>query len=487
MGSVPDEPRPPTPAVALPTREDPLAAASSEWLGGPAGERVAPGRSWWTPLRVSLAAACVVLALGVLADAPCRAIGWADRSDATLWTAQCYSDVPLLYRERGLSGGGLVYLDSALEYPVLTGVLAQVSAWAARAAQWVVDPDPGRGDPEVLALAEGVRLYEVTALLMGVAALVVVAATARTVRRRPWDGLLVAAAPVLLLTSTINWDLLPAALTAVAVLAWTRERPALTGVLLGLGAAAKLYPVLLLLPLLLVCLRAGPRRVALTRWTVTAASAAAAWAAVNLPVALLAPESWQLFWTFNADRGAEFGSPWFALEIVGRGVPADSLDLVAAGTVAAGLLLVVALAMLAQRPPRLAQLAFLTVAVFVLANKVWSPQYALWLLPLAVLARPRWRDLLIWQAAEVAHFVVVWLFIAGRVGATERLVTDAGYASVIALRAAGLLWLVAVVVRDVLRPEHDPVRPYEDVVPEPHPVREGAEVPAAVGGAGAQA
>jgi hypothetical protein len=57
---------------------------------------------------------------------------------------------------------------------------------------------------------------------------------------------------------------------------------------------------------------------------------------------------------------------------------------------------------------------------------------------------------------------------------------------VVALRAAGLLWLVAVVVRDVLRPEHDPVRPYEDVAPEPHPVREGAGVPAA-GGAGAHA
>jgi uncharacterized membrane protein len=473
--------------VALPTRDDPLAAASSEWLGGPAGARVATGRSWWTPVRVALGVACVVLTLGVLADAPCRATGWADRSDPTLWTAQCYSDVPLLYRERGLAGSDLVYRDTALEYPVLTGAVVQVSAWVARAAQWVVDPDPGDGDAQTLAIAESVRFYEVSALLMGVAALVMVVATGRTVRRRPWDGLLVAAAPVLLLTSTINWDLLPAALTAVAVLAWTRERAALVGVLLGLGAAAKLYPVLLLLPLLLVCLRARPRGPSLTRWTVTVATTAATWAAVNLPVALLAPDGWRLFWTFNADRDAEFGSPWFALDLVGGGVPADRLDLVAASAIVAGLLLVGGLALLAPHPPRLAQLAFLTVAVFVLANKVWSPQYALWLLPLAVLARPRWRDLLVWQVAEAAHFVVVWLFIAGLVGATERLVTDAGYATVVALRAAGLLWLVAVVVRDVLRPQHDPVRTYEDVAPAPYPVPEGIGEPAAVGGAGARA
>ena len=462
MGRVPAEPRPPTP-VALPTREDPVAAASSEWLGGPAGSRVAPGGGWWTPVRVALAVACLVLALGVIADAPCRSTQWADRGDAELWTGQCYSDVPFLYRERGLSGDAVAYRDTLLEYPVLTGAVAQVSAWAVRALGWVADggADAGPADRQAADLAGGVRFYDLTALLMAAAALVAVVATSRTVRRRPWDGLLVAAAPVLLLTSTINWDLLPVALTAVALLAWSRDRPVLAGAMLGLGAAAKLYPALLLLPVLLVCWQERPRGPALRRGAAAAVAAVVSWAVVNLPVAALAPEGWRFFWTFNADRAAEFGSPWFALDLVGRGVPADRLDIAAAGVTAVGLGLVAVLALAAPRPPRLAQLALLTLAIFVLANKVWSPQYALWLLPLAVLARPRWRDLLVWQAAEAVHFVVVWLFIAGRLGATERLVTDNGYATVVALRAAGLLWLVAVVVRDVLRPEHDPVRAYE--------------------------
>ena len=64
-------------------------------------------------------------------------------------------------------------------------------------------------------------------------------------------------------------------------------------------------------------------------------------------------------------------------------------------------------------PPRLAALAFLTVGRFVLTNKVYSPQYVLWVLPLAVLARPRWRDLLIWQAAEAAYFVAIWWYLVG--------------------------------------------------------------------------
>jgi uncharacterized membrane protein len=110
----------------------------------------------------------------------------------------------------------------------------------------------------------------------------------------------------------------------------------------------------------------------------------------------------------------------------------------------------------APRTPRFAQLGFLVVAGFLLVNKVYSPQYVLWLLPLAVLARPRWRDLLIWQAGELAYLFAVWLYLGGwlngAVGGTAQL-----YDIAIWVRVAAQLYLVAVVVRDVLRPEHDPV------------------------------
>ena len=59
----------------------------------------------------------------------------------------------------------------------------------------------------------------------------------------------------------------------------------------------------------------------------------------------------------------------------------------------------------APEPPRLASLAFLLVAAFLLLNKVWSPQYSLWLVPLAVLALPRWRLLLAWKTLDA----LVWV------------------------------------------------------------------------------
>ncbi len=65
---------------------------------------------------------------------------------------------------------------------------------------------------------------------------------------------------------------------------------------------------------------------------------------------------------------------------------------------------VAVLAFLAPRPPRLASLCFLVLAAFLLVNKVWSPQYTLWLVPLAVLALPRWRLLLAWMTLDA----LVW-------------------------------------------------------------------------------
>jgi uncharacterized membrane protein len=436
------QPAPTTTAagVVAPTRDDPTLLAASEVLGGPAGRRIAPARRWWNPLRVVLALAALTMALGVVERAPCQAHAWS-RSDGRQYAHACYSDIPQLYRERGFAQGDRPYLDSGsyqpLEYPVLTGFFMQVAAVITR-------PLAGAGID-----ARAVRFYDVNAVLLGLAGLVLVGATLQLAGRRPWDAALVAASPVLALDGTINWDLFAAALAAVGMVAWARRRPGWAGVWLGLAVSAKLYPLVLLVPL--GCLALRTRQVAAFGRTV--GYAAAAWAAVNLPIALLAPTAWKEFYTFNDHRGADFGSIWFALGKAGH--PVGDLNLVTGALTVAGLAAVGVLALGAPTRPRLASLAFLAVAVFVMASKVWSPQYDLWLLPLAALARPRWRDLVIWQAGAVVYFVGVWLYL---LNGYDRGLSQGGYDVLLLLRLACLLWLFAVVVRDVLDPTCDPVR-----------------------------
>ena len=105
--------------------------------------------------------------------------------------------------------------------------------------------------------------------------------------------------------------------------------------------------------------------------------------------------------------------------------------------------------------PRVAQLAFLLVAGFLLLNKVWSPQYSLWLLPLAVLARPRWRSLLLWQATEALVWVSRCCTTSART--TAAIEVEWFFLGVL-LRDVAVLVLMALVVRDVLRPDGDVVR-----------------------------
>jgi uncharacterized membrane protein len=94
---------------------------------------------------------------------------------------------------------------------------------------------------------------------------------------------------------------------------------------------------------------------------------------------------------------------------------------------------------------------------FLVVNKVYSPQYVLWLLPLAVLARPRWRDLLVWQVGELFYFAAVWWYLGGWLvdGRGSDVPT---YELAIVVRVLAELYLAAMIVRDLWRPEHDPVR-----------------------------
>ena len=111
----------------------------------------------------------------------------------------------------------------------------------------------------------------------------------------------------------------------------------------------------------------------------------------------------------------------------------------------------------APRRPRLAQVAFLLVAGFCALGVSFPPQAALWLLPLAALAVPRWRDQVLWWVAEAAYFGAVWLYIAGQ-STTDRALPPELYAMFLLLRLAGIAWLVVCVVREARDASTDAVR-----------------------------
>ena len=111
----------------------------------------------------------------------------------------------------------------------------------------------------------------------------------------------------------------------------------------------------------------------------------------------------------------------------------------------------------ARRRPRLPQVLFLGIVGFLLANKVDSPQYVLWLLPLAALANPRWRPFLAWQAAEVLVLGTRFYFFIGNDKPGEG-IGQSWFFGAVLLRDLLLLVFSGYIVRDILRPDRDPVR-----------------------------
>ncbi|RSM51423.1 hypothetical protein DMB66_41900, partial [Actinoplanes sp. ATCC 53533] len=237
---------------------------------------------------------------------------------------------------------------------------------------------------------------------------------------------------------------------------------------LGVGGAAKLWPLFILGPLFVLALRAKR----LPQFWAATVTAVVAWIAVNLPVAVLYRDSWFRFFDLNKERPIDWGTSWY----IGRfldskwntGAVGDQgpfqwlsdhvpvLNNVSYALTVLACLGIAALALLAPRRPRVAQLAFLVVAAFLIFSKVWSQQYVLWLLPLIVLARPRWGAIVAWSVAEIGYFTAFYAELLGAGG--KPVIPEGTFVLASSLRLITVAVLCGLVIREIWRPELDAVR-----------------------------
>ena len=477
----------------LPSRNDTVVAALSQVIGGPVGRHALVGRTRvFTPLRVMFMIALVFLALGWTTKAPCLqtvGTGSPDQRVAN-WENQrayyelCYSDTVPLYGAELLSQGKFPYksswleLDSAgqprtqydgrtavryMEYPVLTGVYQYVAMSLAKTYTAVAKKT---GIALLAGVAEVVMFYNIAAFGLALAWLATVWATAMLAGRRVWDAALVAASPILIFQAFTNFDALATALATGGLLAWARRRPLLAGVLIGLGVSAKLYPALLLLPLLLLAVRTGRFGDAVR----TTSVAILVWCATNLPVLLMYPRGWSEFFRLNTRRNQDMDSVYNLIRSftgwrgfdpdLGFWQPPTTLNIVSGVLFLLCCAAIAYIALTAPRRPRIAQLAFLVVAAFLLVNKVWSPQFSLWLVPLAVLALPHRRVLMAWMSIDALVWVPRMFYLYGE---QSKGLPEQWFTTTVLIRDLAVVGLIALVVRQIYRPAEDLVRDRDSV------------------------
>ncbi|PEG38782.1 hypothetical protein CQY20_12095 [Mycolicibacterium agri] len=469
----------------LPSRTDTLGAALSQVIGGPVGRHALIGRArFFTPLRAMFLIAVVFLALGYSSKAAClvtTGTGTADQKVAN-WQNQrayyelCYSDTVPLYTAELLNLGKFPYKSSwietdsqgrpqkqfdgnpavrYMEYPVITGLYQYLSMSLAKSYSALSKLVP------IPSIAEVVMFFNISAFGLALAWLATVWATSQLAGRRIWDAALVAGSPILIFQIFTNFDALATALATGAILAWARRKPVLAGALIGLGVAAKLYPILLLIPLALLGLRAGRLR----EVGKTALAAFVAWLVVNLPIMVMFPRGWSEFFRLNARRGDDMDSlynvvksytGWRGFDTnLGLWEPPTILNTVVMVLFVLCCAGVAYIVLTAPRRPRLAQVAFLVVALFLLTNKVWSPQFSLWLVPLAVLALPHRRILLAWMTIDALVWIPRMLFLYGE---ENKGLPEQWFTTTVLLRDIAVITLCALVIRQIYRPELDLVR-----------------------------
>jgi hypothetical protein len=278
-----------------------------------------------------------------------------------LWSfgALAYSDILALHEDRGARRHPLPYIEDKVEYPVILGL-----------EMWL---------PSVIA-PDRVGYFALTFALLAACALFTLWFIAALPGTEPWVW---AASPALLVYGALNWDLFGILPLALGLWLWAGGRQRLAAAALSVAVWTKFFPVLVLGVILLISLR-GPLRRALELAGIFLGVSLL----LNLPFALWGWPRWTWFFEYNAIREIE---P--SLYLLFGADPRASVvraNVISALAVAGAAL---ALAVIELRTRRLDPLpaACALVCVFLIANKVYSPQYWLWVVALVALAAlPGW-------------------------------------------------------------------------------------------------
>ena len=351
---------------------------------------------------------------------PCIGFNWAAPAQ---YIHACYSDLPTLLGNRSIGSGSWAYSGKQpVEYPVITGLIMFITAQVAHITT---------------------SYFLLNAALL---ALLFISVAVITAKIQPRFGYLLSFTPAVIASLYINWDLWAIATMMLSIYWFDRQQYELSAISIGISIATKFIPIFLLPVILYIFYRKGN----LTRAIKYFAVALFTWLVINLPVALTTFDGWLYFYKLNIARVADWGSIWYALSALG--INLNNLNFLTILLLLAGIAGLGVFLFALNYIPSLAQLAFITIAAVTCVSKVYSPQYVLWLAPLALIALIDRRDLpafWIWQVGEVIYHLAIWQHLATVTGAHFGLPV-AGYAWISLARIATTVALISVLIRRAL-------------------------------------
>ena len=353
----------------------------------------------------------------------CRVNDWASPDN---YVHACYTDIPALFSERSLDTNTFPYLSptNSIEYPPVIGL-----------GNWLISfITPSENSFR--------SFFDINALII----IVLFFISATIVRKiSPTYQYIFPLAPAVIASLFINWDMWAVVSTLLAIYYFDKKKYEVSGIWLGVSIATKFFPIVLLLPVAIIFYRSSQIQL-FYRYLFTTALF---WSAINIPIALIHFDGWWRFFKLNLERGADFGSIWFALSLLDVNVP--YLDLIYP-LISIGFFIGLAFYLLKlAKLPNLAAVALFALVIFTTVGKVYSPQYVLWLTPLAVIALQNRKQLPVfwfWQATEITYHLAIWQYLALFSDAQFGLPAG-GYALATLLRVVGVCTFTYILMRDL--------------------------------------
>jgi uncharacterized membrane protein len=353
----------------------------------------------------------------------CRLNDWASPDN---YIHACYTDIPALFSERGLDTNTFPFSSAtnSIEYPPIIGLgnwLISFITPTTNSYRWFFD----------------INILLITILFFGCALIVR--------KMQPKLINLFIFAPAVIASLFINWDIWAVITALLAIYYFDQKKFELSAIWLGVSIATKFFPIVLLLPIAIIFYR-NKKLTEFSRYLFTTFII---WAAFNLPIMLTYFDGWWRFYKLNLERSADFGSIWYGLSLLNIDSPSLNLiyPLLSIGLFTGFTFYLIKL----KKTPKLAQVALFAVVIFTTVGKVYSPQFILWLTPLAVIALTNSRQQItfwFWQASEIVYHLAIWQYLALFTGAQFGLPAG-GYVIAIALRVVGISCFTYVLMRDL--------------------------------------
>ena len=379
-------------------------------------------------LRIALIVTLIATLLSFTKFNHCRDSGW---GSPDVYVHMCYSDISALYGAREINADKWPYssIENSVEYPVLTGV----AMWAT--GLLIDDPNGYRPYFDLNILIITLLLFASIFILW---------------RMKPEYVALFPIAPAVFGSLFINWDIYAVLFALVSLYFYKEEKLDLSAIFMGVAISTKFYPGVILFGIALILWNQKKLNKLLRYIIITSGT----WLAINLPVATNNLDGWWRFFKLNIERNSDLGSIWYASALLKFPQPNVNNITIIFFLIALGVIGVFYFMVAQSRSDfaNLATVAFLTVAAFVTISKVYSPQYILWLTPLAVLAMTKdeeRRSFWVWQGTEALYHFAIWQYLASYTGAKFG-ISETFYAIIILIRIAGLAYFSSTLIQTAL-------------------------------------